>query len=86
MSQDVNASAATDGSAAFLKLVDDFGNAAMQVGLSNSGLCIDVSAGTDWARMQKIRKTLKDGIVRLQDQVRMHQEDEKLKTTRAIGE
>lgn len=45
-----------------LKLVDDYGNACLGAGQSNSGYCIDPTAGSQWDRMQKLRHELKDGI------------------------
>jgi hypothetical protein len=45
-----------------LKLVDDYGNACLRAGQSNSGYCIDPSGSHQWERMQKLRKELQDGI------------------------
>lgn len=42
----------------FITLVDDFGNAALKAGKSNSGYVIDVGASVHWERMQVLRKQL----------------------------
>jgi hypothetical protein len=48
------------------KLVDDFGNAALRAGRSNSGLCIDPYASLDWERMQELRAKLHEIVVEYQ--------------------
>lgn len=47
------------------QLVDAFGNAALKAGQSNSGMCIDFGAETDWEKMQKLRQALKDRLKQL---------------------
>jgi hypothetical protein len=47
------------GSAAFLKLVDDYGNACARAGASNSGCCIDPSGPSRWSYMQELRAKLR---------------------------
>jgi hypothetical protein len=47
------------------QLVDTFGNAALQAGKSNSGVCISASATSDWEKMQTLRQALKDRLAEL---------------------
>jgi ABC-type branched-subunit amino acid transport system substrate-binding protein len=47
------------------QLVDAFGNAALQAGKSNSGVCVSASAVLDWESMQKLRQALKDRLAEL---------------------
>ena len=48
-----------------LKLIDNFGNAALRAGNSNSGLTINVRASYDWKDMQELRAQLKQEITEL---------------------
>ncbi len=49
----------------FCKLVDDFGNAALKAGQTNSGHIIDVGGPMLWKEMQKLRVKLHVLILRL---------------------
>lgn len=44
------------------ELVDAFGNACLRAGKSNSGLCVDAGAESDWRRMQELRDKLKSRL------------------------
>ena len=44
----------------YIKLIDDFGNAAMAAATSNDGSCVDVTAGAKWERMKGLRKRLRE--------------------------
>jgi hypothetical protein len=46
------------------ELVDVYGEACLRAGRSNSGVCINGTAASDWEEMQKLRKILK-GRLRL---------------------
>jgi hypothetical protein len=54
------------------QLVDAFGNAALQAGKSNSGVCISSSATSDWENMQKLRQALKDRLRELREIAEKH--------------
>jgi hypothetical protein len=47
-----------------LKLIDEFGSAALRAGQSSSGACYDPGAPSLWNYMQKLRKRLQDDILR----------------------
>ena len=43
-----------------LKLIDDFGTAALRAGQSNGGVCFDPGASALWDYMQKLRRKLQE--------------------------